>query len=199
MQGIYVITQISTNMKYVGKSKNVCKRITEHFNINAKRKSEIQKAIVKYGATDFIVELRGFPHLSGNELVDLEYETIKLEESLIPNGFNQICRGSCRDNYIVTAETRKKLSQAALGKTPSDETRRKLSRPISEEHRANMSIPKKNAIQYEFHNSKSNESFHGTSRLFCDAFGFNSKSVRANFSGHGSYRNWTRKAPTTEQ
>lgn len=84
--GIYKITNKITNKNYIGKSKDIEKRIKTHINSVSKRKTTLYSAIQSYGWENFewnIIEL-----CSENELNDKEIYWINYYNSMSPNGYN---------------------------------------------------------------------------------------------------------------
>ena len=212
-QGIYIITHLSTGKKYVGKSINVKKRIvTEHLRRGGQ---DIQRALKEFPLEDFSIDVNYFPDATPQELNDIEYETIRNENALFPNGFNRICRGSIK---IISNETKLKISNKLRGRRFSkqhrkslkeawknrpeitEETRKKMSiaklgKSFSLKARKNMSIAQKKVVRvsksFTFIN-KNGEEFVGSILEFSEKFGYDKNSTNANFSQRNRYKGWVR-------
>lgn len=124
--GIYLIRNTKTQTVYVGSAVNVVKRWQAHRRSLAQKKHHsiiLQRAWDKYGAAAFVFEIiepvRNALHLKPIEQVYLDYYRRG-------KTYNVCARAESRRGVPASAETRKKLSVAGLGRTVSAETRSKL-------------------------------------------------------------------------
>lgn len=131
--GIYKITNKINNKVYIGRSYDIKKRWNYHkYSINIKKNKYLLKNSFKhYGIENFTFEiLREF---SENSLTDIflnVYEKFYIEKynSVDRNfGYNLTYGGT--SSYIISEETREKMSKMAKEKKPaSKETREKMSK-----------------------------------------------------------------------
>lgn len=89
--GIYRITNLINNKVYIGQSININKRTKEHFykaelESGQDYNSPLHRAIRKYGEENFLVEL--LEECSVEDLDEREKYYIKINNSIIPNGYN---------------------------------------------------------------------------------------------------------------
>lgn len=99
MIGIYVITNIINNKKYVGQSLDIKKRWARHKQdaFNNTRDYPLYRAIKKYGIDNFLFEV--VCECSVKELNNLEIYYIEYYDSFY-NGYNQTLGGNC--NYSIS-------------------------------------------------------------------------------------------------
>ena len=106
--GIYILTSPSGN-QYVGRDSNLPKRIKEHLSGKSPRCRLIHRAIQKYGADTFDVEIIRYPGISDEALNAVEKWKIKQLQTLSPKGYNLTEGG---EGGKHSEETRQKLSEA---------------------------------------------------------------------------------------
>ena len=110
---------------YIGQTINPQSRIEAH--LSGYGKSPIlRNAIKKYGRDAFVVEILE-SDAPESWLSKLEILHIRFFNSTSPNGYNLTSGGEGLRGHHFSDEHRKKLSMAQTGRTPSEETRRKLS------------------------------------------------------------------------
>ena len=131
--GIYAIRNTVNGKHYVGSSISVRRRLAEHRREMADgshKNIRLCAAWRKYGPSAFefsVVEIG----VARDELIAREQFWMDKLLSCGRTGYNILpCAGS-RAGSIATPETRSKLSVAGLGRTHSDETRKKLSQLLT--------------------------------------------------------------------
>lgn len=128
--GIYYIKNKINNKIYVGSSKHVEKRFTEHLWClrNSKHSNRhLQSAWDMYGEDNF--EFGILEEIFGDKDFQIQEEQKwidLLDAADSEKGYN-ICSIASGGGYIVSDETREKLRKTHLGKKHSAETRLKLS------------------------------------------------------------------------
>lgn len=126
ISGIYCIENLINGKKYVGKSVDIYDRFSyhrSHLNRKDHDNSYLQNAWNKYGEENFKwYIIKEFPK---NKLIEKEIFYIKKLKSKFPKGYNLTDGGDGSNN--PSEETRKKMSIARLGKSLSEESKRKLS------------------------------------------------------------------------
>jgi len=136
--GIYCIENTINGKKYIGKGRNVEKRMADpHAEC-----PYLRNALEKYGSPLFkryLVET-----CSSEELTDREKYYIKQWGTKVPNGYNLTDGGEGILGYSHGEETKEKVSIALRGKPKSEEHRKKLSeankgKPKSEEQKKKQS------------------------------------------------------------
>ena len=146
---IYKITNLLDKKIYIGQTQRTLEeRMKEH--CRNRRKSYIYNAIKKYGIENFSAEVIETCE-TVEELNEREIFWIKFFDCKRPNGYNLTDGGEGCRGYIVTAETRKKISESHKGKCGricSEETKAKISaankgHSVSEKSRAMMSAAHK--------------------------------------------------------
>ncbi len=146
---IYQIKNKINNKIYIGQTiQSLNKRWRSHIWECTTQVSNmaITKAIVKYGVANFDITVI-CEATSQDDLNNKEIYYIKYFNSMTPNGYNLTSGG--RVNYIISDETRKKISNSNKGHFVSEETRKKLSEShmghvVSEETKLKLSIINKN-------------------------------------------------------
>lgn len=126
--GIYKLTHKESGKIYIGQSKHLKRRLSEHRGCEFKDTSKgsqsvIRRAIKKYGfdAFDFEIVL----YCEEGEYMDMmETKLIEFYGSLVPNGYNVRDGGN---KVYISEEGRKRISKANSGRIVSEETRKKLS------------------------------------------------------------------------
>lgn len=145
---VYKVTCLENNKIYIGKTvKTLNERKTQHFSTaKANRGCMLfHKAIRKYGRDNFVWEILDKVMFS-DLLLDLEKFYIKKYNCKSPNGYNLTDGGSGTVGWVVSDETKKKMSEARMGYKCLEETKKKLSeintgKKLSEETRKKMSRP----------------------------------------------------------
>lgn len=146
---VYMLRNTQTDMKYIGVSWSLRRRIKDHKKRNGPTKSYVRNAINQYGIEAFELSIL----FMGERRDCLEKEKQLIEEhgSLVPAGYN-ICGGgegrvaamTGENNYWYgkkfTPEHRAKIGAAHLGQKRDPSVGEKISarfkgRPVSQEHR----------------------------------------------------------------
>ena len=134
---IYLLTSKTTGKMYVGKTwQDVNIRMTKHQN-SAKKLTAypLYADMLKYGRSDFHVEILHEGITDRSELGELEKVEINRLGTLEPNGYNQppnkrrvYKRGKEHHCFGIprTAQTRAKISRANRGKKQKPETIEKI-------------------------------------------------------------------------
>lgn len=145
--GIYVITNLINNKEYVGKSKQVEKRMMEpHFT-----PFDLGKDIKEYGKNNF--QYRVLIYCELWELDRLETAFIKFRHSHVSEGgYNISTGGYAHTGAPVSQQTREKIGKA--NSNPSDETRWKIGSanrgiPLTEERKLKISLATKGVPKSE--------------------------------------------------
>ena len=134
MIGIYRIYHKETQKSYVGMSRDIERRIRDHF-FTENRDLSIRGAIDKHGTDAFAYEIL---EVCQPDLLNFrECHWIASLNCIAPNGYNLTAGG---DDGRMSTEIRKKMSESAKGRTPwnkgketkkgwthSRETRKKIS------------------------------------------------------------------------
>ena len=150
---IYKIENKINGKIYIGQTRRALEeRMKEHQKKSSivYGNSYIDNAIQKYGIENFKIDVVEKCNTS-DELNEREIFWIKFFNCKVPNGYNLTDGGEGCTGHIVTAETRKKLSESHKGKCGricSEETKLKISsankgHSVSEEARAMMSAAHK--------------------------------------------------------
>lgn len=87
--GVYAIIHMPTGSAYIGASKNVAKRIREHYRNAAYRKTRIGEAIADLGAENFMATILYKPLSENDRLEPIEAEFIAMFDS-VNAGYNTI-------------------------------------------------------------------------------------------------------------
>ena len=119
---VYVLRNEVTGRYYVGQTKDFSKRLAYH---RKNIKWVIGRAIRKHGIANFSHFVNEVPECLADRF---ETNLISLFGSLAPNGYN-IESGGNRYKKM-SDESRRKNSEAHIGKRPTEETRRKLSEAL---------------------------------------------------------------------
>ena len=166
---IYCYTSHTSGKSYVGQSWNLQKR----YRRNTVRDTtgctrRFANAIKSYGWNDFEENILEW-HDNQIDLNDAEMFFIAYLGTLSPNGYN-LTEGGIGGRK--SAETRRRMSEAAKGKVMSVEARRKMSeaqkgnqnmkgKKLSDEHKNNISKAKKGKPLSEEHKRKLSEANKG--------------------------------------
>lgn len=149
MIGVYKITSPS-NKIYIGSSINIKRRESTYKNANCIKQHYLYNSIKKYGWENHIFEI--IEECEINELYKKErcwgeFHNVLNRE----NGLNLSLPGYDEIKGFVSVETRNRISQSLMGKTASEETKKKLSeRRYTDEQKEAMSkrkIGKKCSIE----------------------------------------------------
>ncbi len=186
---IYKITNKINGKIYIGQTRNsLTKRWYEHRFTN--KTSPIHLAILKYGSENFSIEQIDVAN-SKEELTKLEQHWMDLYKSKTPNGYNILDAGNAPEmNEEVkkllkekcgkvwlgkrhSENTKKKMSEAALGKPKSELAKSNMRKPKSEEHKNAMKKPKSEEGRLNIRASA-----HKRSRRIVDQFGTVYNSIR---------------------
>jgi len=127
---IYRILCKENGKSYIGRTlHDPMKRWKQHIYKSKRNESKtiLGYAIAKYGADSFLVET--LCEVSENALDNMEcYYAEQYESYVWQGGYNQTLCGRGRPyDYSTKEETRKRMREARLGATVSDETKQKLS------------------------------------------------------------------------
>ena len=134
---IYKLTSKTSGKHYIGQTKNtLTKRLYGHTaSARGKSNNHIHNAIRKYGIDDFDISIieDDIPMASDLKLKTLisnirEIAYVKAFNSY-EEGYNMDMGGGLKVGYIVTQETRDKISEATKGKKK---------KPFTEEHKENI-------------------------------------------------------------
>lgn len=132
--GVYAITHSESGRRYIGSSVDVHERWMSHRSLlNRGRHPNIhlQRAWAKYGDCAFSFEV--LASMSDREL--LEKEEQRQLERCQPKVYNMgLVAASPNCGVVFSAETRKKMSLAKLGRLKSEETKRRMSLAQQRQH-----------------------------------------------------------------
>lgn len=124
--GIYVLTCKVNGKQYVGKGHKLPQEARLKLAGKRPKCRLIHRAIQKYGAENFDLELIPYPNISKEALVAVERWKIKQYGSLAKNGYN-LKDGDERG--LVSDETRQRMSESSAMKRP--EVRQKISQSLT--------------------------------------------------------------------
>lgn len=127
--GIYLITNTSNGKVYIGKSKNLTKRLNKHRSELLRglhSNKHLQAAYNLYGSNSFKYEvlIRCEEALLYQYEIDLIYLANLQDRSI---GYNQTAGGDGGLGIKISEETRQRLRDSHLGIKDSEETKRKKS------------------------------------------------------------------------
>ena len=140
MGSIYKITNTVNSKAYIGQTARDAKKRCVTYHLGGHGSQLVKQAVDKYGKDAFIIEILHDGIIP--EFLDiLEIEAIEKCNSLAPNGYNLHSGGG---GSTPSDETRRKMSKAQKGKKLSAEHRRKISeankgKKLSAEHRRKIS------------------------------------------------------------
>lgn len=123
---IYKITSPSGKI-YIGQTINLYMRKVKYKRIECKTQPKLFNSLKKYGWEAHIFEvIQEFTDLTDRKLLDKqEINWITFYDSY-NKGLNCTIGGNSRENYIVSPETREKLSKASMGRKHSEESKEKI-------------------------------------------------------------------------
>lgn len=129
ISGIYIIRNLITDKVYIGSTKNIMKRISEHLHMleqGTHHSTKLQNSTNKYLYKNF--EVRIYPcNVDRDFLYDVEEYLIQEYDSYT-NGYNMSEDSRCK-NYWTEEERREigdRLRKCNLGKRCSEEHKRKV-------------------------------------------------------------------------
>lgn len=147
--GIYKILNTSNGKFYIGSSKNLRKRLYEHFRelkLGIHPNKHLQNAWIKYGKEGFKFQILkiidNVENFTDKQLRDLETEYIQKTMCYKPEiGYNFIPGGLGTSNLPCSEETKRKISEANKGREahnkgiPMSEEQKSLLKAINREKR----------------------------------------------------------------
>lgn len=167
--GIYRITNLVNGKLYFGQSVDVEYRLKQHKR-NEKHNDHLTNSINKYGVENFTFELEiatSIPYLNRLEKLFIrKYDTTNREK-----GYNKESGGG--SNYVVSDETKQKISESLTGRTLTDEHKQNISegnkcrigywkdKTLSEETKLKMSESHKGKTFSEEHKQNLSKSLSG--------------------------------------
>ena len=135
--GIYRFTNKLDNKTYIGSAINLGKRLRSYYNytVISYKKSRINRALLKYGYSNFKLEILEYCKAEDTikreqhylDLLKPEYNILKVAGSML--GFKHAEESLAKMKYVAlnrSKETRAKMSAAKLGQKLSKETRAKI-------------------------------------------------------------------------
>ena len=125
--GIYILTNNVNGKQYVGMDSEMPNRANQHLRGDTKKCRVIHAAIKKYGCENFDVEFIRYPGISRKALYAVEQWKISQLNTKSPNGYNLTDGGEGPSGFKHTDESRRKMSEAHMGKKLSADTRKKMS------------------------------------------------------------------------
>ena len=109
--GIYILTCKVNGKQYIGKDSNMPSRPNKHLNGKCSRCPLIHRAIKKYGAENFDVEIIRYPGISSDALYAVEQWKIAQLGTKAPNGYNLTDGGKGMSGHKHTEEAKQKIGQ----------------------------------------------------------------------------------------
>lgn len=125
--GIYEIFNMVNGKSYIGQSTNITQRLSKHkseLRHNKHQNLHLQNAWNKHGEHSFLFNILEYCNI--DELDDIERYYINIW-NLTNNQYGYNVESGGNLNKTLSTETKRKISEAHKGKTPSEETRKKLS------------------------------------------------------------------------
>jgi group I intron endonuclease len=162
--GIYKLTNVKNDKIYIGQSKHIKRRLSEHRRCESKEdavggQSVIRRAIKKYGFKNFTFET--LIYCDEGEYMDyMETKLIDLHECLVPNGYNVRDGGN---KIHMSEEGKKRISEKAKKRIITEEHKNKVSEGLkkfykeigrNEEWTKNLSISQKGKTKSDKHKEK---------------------------------------------
>lgn len=140
---VYIIKNTVNSKVYVGQTTvSIETRFIQHCG-KTSNCAALRNAITKHGKDQFHIE-SVFQCNSMEELNKKEKELIENLNSIAPNGYNLRTGG---DNFLMSDETKNKMSKSKMGVLKSEETKKRMSeawkgvpKPKSEEWRKKQSL-----------------------------------------------------------
>jgi group I intron endonuclease len=126
MEGIiYCYHCITTGKKYIGKTLYERKRKEDHkYNVSNGKFTKFYNAVRKYGWGNFVY---GIIEIIEPNLLE-EKEKFYIEKyNTFDSGYNMTIGGDGKFGWKASPETKEKMRNANIGKTLSEETKRKIS------------------------------------------------------------------------
>jgi group I intron endonuclease len=126
--GIYKLTHKENGKIYIGQSKHLKRRLSEHKRCEKSddkkgSQSVVRRAIKKYGFDAFHFEIILYCE-EGKYMDMMETKIIEFYDCLVPKGYNVRDGGN---KVFISEEGKKRISKANSGRIVSEETRKKLS------------------------------------------------------------------------
>jgi group I intron endonuclease len=186
--GIYLWRNKDSGNIYIGSSIDLTRRFLKYYNVNTLIKNTnmiINVALIKYGYSSF--ELVILEYCTAENVISREQyyiDLLKPEYNILKKAYSwkghhhsmeTIAKFSGESNHFFgkthKEEARKKMWEAKLNRTLSDEVKEKISRGKSgkfftEEHKMALSLSKKNSKKLSVLNIQTNEEtiFHSISQ-----------------------------------
>ena len=150
---VYSVTNLVNGKKYIGKTIDFERRIKEHLKCHAVGGGRLLKsAFKKYGLENFKFEI--IQECETEEIAyEFEHKAIVEQHSLAPDGYN-LCEGgtgcfrptedvrarmsASQNKRFSDPEEIQRLRQAQRGVKKSEQTKQRMRKPKSEEHRAKL-------------------------------------------------------------
>jgi group I intron endonuclease len=212
--GIYSFTNKTTGKRYIGQTVYLNGRKGDHL-LNLRRNQHdndyLQKAFNKYGEEDFIFEvLEVVPKLEDGtndkfKLTEREQYWMDFYKSY-EEDFGYNINPSASINYMSgrthTPEARKKISEAATGRSPSQDVRNKIAETIRNVPKAKINMEFKEAkhtakktgvMPYEYHVKTPEGVEHVFTNLleFCNLNNLSQSHLRSMINKGTFYKGWT--------
>ena len=111
VSGVYVITNTINDMKYIGCSNDIYRRMYEHRKPSRAPVSALSRAIQKLDVENFNLTVLEI----GKDMFDREVYWIKELKTREPNGYNETDGGIGANGVNVSEETRRKLGVHSKG------------------------------------------------------------------------------------
>lgn len=152
---IYIVTNLVNGKQYVGQTTRLEKRFKEHLRVSQVQCPVMNKAIRKYGSENFSFDTLAKAK-SQDELNEMEKSFIKKLKTLAPYGYNLSPGGLGTSGYKHSKKSKENMSitrkkgladgsipNVWIGRKHTEETKNKLRRPKTEEHKRSLSKAKK--------------------------------------------------------
>jgi len=155
---VYKITNLVNGKVYVGQTtKGAEYRFRQHISDSKRTKGYgctlLQRAMRRHGVDNFRMEVLG-AYSSMDDLCKAECTWIEvLRARDRDHGYNITLGGDTTKGRVVSAETRKKMSDAFRGRVFSDETRRRMSESAKGRSISKESVAKRLITMKGYHHS----------------------------------------------